>query len=186
MNARVLPLLMLPLLSAFSSANESAIEVFSKTASFEEVRDNLALEVTRRGMALTQTIAVNDMLEKTAKEVGAVRPVYVNAEALAFCSPSLGRKLMEANSSNIVYCPLMVSIYVLPEAPKVVNIAYRRIPKGSSTQSQKLFRDVDALVIGIIKDAISGGRDDASDKDKESSLPRKPVTSPLASAKVAG
>ncbi len=102
MNARVLPLLMLPLLAAFSNANESAIEVFSKTASFEEVRDNLALEVTRRGMVLTQTIAVNDMLEKTAKEVGAVRPVYVNAEALAFCSPSLGRKLMEANSSNIV------------------------------------------------------------------------------------
>jgi len=92
MNARVLPLLMLPLLAAFSNANESAIEVFSKTASFEEVRDNLALEVTRRGMVLTQTIAVNDMLEKTAKEVGAVRPVYVNAEALAFCSPSLGRK----------------------------------------------------------------------------------------------
>jgi hypothetical protein len=78
----------------------------------------------------------------------------------------------------------MVSIYVLPEAPKVVNIAYRRIPKGSSTQSQKLFRDVDALVIGIIKDAISGGHDDVS--DKESSLPRKPPASPLASVRVAG
>lgn len=183
MNARVVSFLLLSSLVPFAVANESSIEVFTKTASFEEVRDNLALEVTRRGMALTQTIAINDMLEKTAKDVGAIRPVYVNAEALAFCSPSLGRKLMEANSSNIVYCPLMVSIYVLPEAPKVVNVAYRRIPKGSSTQSQKLFRDVDALVIGIIKDAINAGHDEPA--DKESNLQRKPVSSPLAAAKVA-
>lgn len=164
-------------------ANEASIEVFSKSGSFEEVRDNLALEVTRRGMALTHSIQINDMLEKTAKEVGAIRPVYVNAEALEFCSPGLGRKLMEANSSNIVYCPLMVSIYVVPEAPKVVNVAYRRIPKGGSAQSQKLFRDVDALVIGIIKDALNPAKGESDEKE---SAVRKPLLAPLAAVKTPG
>lgn len=164
-------------------ANEATIEVLSKTGSFEEVRDNLALEVTRRGMALTHSIQINDMLEKTAREVGAIRPVYVNAEALEFCSPGLGRKLMEANSSNIVYCPLMVSIYVVPEAPKVVNVAYRRIPKGGSTQAQKLFRDVDALVIGIIKDALNPPK---TEPDEKESAVRKAPLAPLAAVRTAG
>ncbi len=165
------------------SASEAAVEVFSRIGSFQDVRDNLALEVTRRGMALTHSIQVNEMLEKTAKDVGAVRPVYVQAEALEFCSPALGRKLMEANSANIVYCPLMVSIYVLPEAPRVVNVAYRRIPKGSSAQSQKLFREVDGLVIGIIRDALNPGREESGDKD---SAVRKPLAVPLASVRGLG
>lgn len=180
MNARALLVFCSTWLFAGAAlANEPAIEVYSKIGNFEEVRDNLALEVTRRGMALTHSIRINEMLEKTAKEVGAVRPVYLEAEALEFCSPGLGRKLMEANSSNIVFCPLMISIYVLPETPKVVNVAYRRIPKGSSAQTQKLFRDVDSLVIGIIKDALNPGKEEGA--EKESAVRRPPLT-PLAAA----
>ena len=128
--------------------------VFTKTGSFEDVRDAVDMAITDRGMVVNNVSHVGEMLERTGKDLGETRQIFLKAEVLEFCSAVVSRKMMEADPDDIVFCPYAISVYVVPEKPNEVRIAYRKPQIVGSHASQKALKAVDELLSGIVKDAL--------------------------------
>jgi uncharacterized protein (DUF302 family) len=126
---------------------------FSTHGDFNEVLEFLKLAITDRGIKINNISHIGEMLARTAKDVGATKKIYINAQAIEFCSASLSRKMMEADASNIVFCPYIIFIYELPEQPKTIQIAFRRLA-GGPQKSGPVLDEVENLLEDIIKDAI--------------------------------
>lgn len=125
-----------------------------KRASFEDIRDAVEMAITNRGLVVNNVAHIGDMLARTGKDLGDTRQIYVKAEALEFCSAVLSRKMMEANPDNIVFCPYIISIYVLPDKPGEVRVAYRKPHITGNPASQKALKAVDDLLSGIVSEAL--------------------------------
>jgi len=128
--------------------------VFTKAGSFDDAKDAVEMAITERGMVVNNVSHVGEMLERTGKDLGNSRQIFLKAEALEFCSAVVSRKMMEADPDNIVYCPYVISVYVVPEKPHEVRVAYRRPQITGSPASQQALKAVDELLSGIIKDAL--------------------------------
>ena len=128
--------------------------VFTKTGSFDDVRDAVEMAITDRGMVVNNVSHVGEMLERTGKDLGETRQIFLKADVLEFCSAVVSRKMMEPDPDNIVFCPYTISIYVVPEKPDEVRIAYRKPQLVGSLASQKAIKAVDELLSGIVKDAL--------------------------------
>jgi uncharacterized protein (DUF302 family) len=127
---------------------------FTKTGSFDDVKDAVEMAITDRGMVVNNVSHVGEMLERTGKDLGNSRQIYLKAEALEFCSAVVSRNMMEADPDNIVYCPYVISVFVVPEKPNEVRVAYRKPQITGSPASQQALKAVDELLSGIIKDAL--------------------------------
>lgn len=141
-------------LSHGALAEGDHMAVFTKAGSFDDVRDAVEMAITDRGMVVNNVAHVGEMLERTGKDLGGARQVYLKAEALEFCSAVVSRKMMEADPDNIVFCPYVISVYVVPEKPNEVRVAYRKPGVVGSPASQQALKAVDELLSGIVKDAL--------------------------------
>lgn len=128
--------------------------VFTKVGSFDDVRDSLEMAITDRGLVVNNVSHVGEMLERTGKDLGNNRQIFIKAEALEFCSAVASRKMMEANPDNIIFCPYIISVYVVPEKPNEVRVAYRKPDISGSPASQEALKAVDELLSGIVKDTL--------------------------------
>jgi len=135
-------------------AEDGHMAVSIKAESFEDVRDAVEMAITDRGMVVNNVSHVGEMLERTGKDLGATKQVFLKAEALEFCSAVVSRKMMEADPDNIVFCPYVISVYVVPEKPNEVRVAYRKPQIVGSPGSQDALKAVDALLSGIVNDAL--------------------------------
>ena len=130
------------------------MSVSTKKGSFEDVRDAVEMAITDRGLVVNNVSHVGDMLERTGKELGATKQIYLKAEVLEFCSAVISRNMMEPDPDNIVFCPYVISIYVVPEKPKEVRVAYRKPQVAGTPESQKALKEVEELLSGIVKEAV--------------------------------
>jgi len=128
--------------------------VYTKTGSFEDVRDYVEMAITDRGLVVNNVSHVGDMLERTGNELGATKQIYLKAEVLEFCSAVVSRNMMEPDPDNIVFCPYVIAVYVVPEKPDEVRVAYRKPQIVGSPASQKALKAVDELLSGIVKEAL--------------------------------
>jgi uncharacterized protein (DUF302 family) len=128
--------------------------VFTKTGNFEDVRDDVEMAITDRGMVVNNVSHVGEMLARTGKDLGGSKQIFIKAEALEFCSAVVSRKMMEPDPDNIVFCPYVIAVYVVPEKPGEVRIAYRKPLVVGSPASQNALKAVDELLSGIVKDAL--------------------------------
>jgi uncharacterized protein (DUF302 family) len=135
-------------------AADGYMAVFTKTGKFEDVRDDVEMAITGRGLVVNNVSHVGEMLDRTGKDLGDDRQIFLKAEALEFCSAVVSRKMMEAAPDNIIFCPYIISIYVLPGKPNEVRIAYRKPQIVGSSASQAALKAVDELLAGIVKDAL--------------------------------
>lgn len=94
-------------------------------AKFEDVRDDLRLAIEGAGLVVDYHSHINRMLERTGKDVGSTRKLYVDAEAFVFCSAALSRRTMEADPANIAFCPYSIVVYERADQPGTVHVAYR-------------------------------------------------------------
>ena len=130
------------------------MSVSTKAGSFEDVRDAVEMAITDRGLVINNVSHVGDMLERTGKELGATKQIYLKAEVLEFCSAVVSRNMMEPDPDNIVFCPYTISVYVVPEKPNEVRVAYRKPQTVGSPVSRKALKAVDELLSGIVKEAL--------------------------------
>jgi len=131
-----------------------SIAVFTKTGNFEDVRDAVDMAITGRGLVVNNVSHLGEMLERTGKDLGKSRQIFLKAEILEFCSAVVSREMMEPDPDNIVFCPYAISVYVVPEKPDEVRVAYRKPHKVGSPDSQKALKAVDELLFGIVKEAL--------------------------------
>lgn len=150
-------LLVFMLLSGVSQltwAEGSHMSVFARQGSFAEAREAVEMAITGRGFVINNVSHVGNMLERTGKDLGGGKQVFVNAESLEFCSATVSRQMMEADPDNIVFCPYIISIYVLPEKPNEARIAFRKTQMVGAPASQKALKAVNDLLTDIVKEAL--------------------------------
>ena len=149
-------LLLAPVLAGGQPGDE--VTDYRKTyvskGSFADVRDNLELAITGRGIVVNNVSHIGNMLARTGKDVGASVQVYEHAEALEFCSAVLSRKMMEADPHNIVFCPYIISVYTLPGEQGRVYLSYRRPTLVGSEASRQSLQEVEQLLDEIIDESI--------------------------------
>lgn len=125
-------------------------------AAFEDVRQDVADAIIGRGLVIDYEAHIGDMLNRTAADVGAEKQVYAKADALQFCSATLSRRTMEADPANVAFCPYVVFVYQLADAPDEVVVGYRRLDESGSDESRAALADVNRLLDEIVQEAAGG------------------------------
>jgi uncharacterized protein (DUF302 family) len=137
------------------AADPHPVVTYSKKAKFEDVRDDLKFAIESKGLVIDYHSFVNKMIERTGKDLGSTRKVYVDVQAFVFCSAALSRKMMEADPANASMCPYSIAVYATAQEPDKVYVAYRRPwrPDGSAA-SKAALKEVEALLDGIARASL--------------------------------
>jgi uncharacterized protein (DUF302 family) len=135
------------------SQRDTYMKLYTVEGKFEDVRMDIEMAITDRGMVINNVSHIGDMLARTGKDLGADKQIFQKAEALEFCSSTVSRTMMETDPHNIVFCPYIIAIYTLPAENNKVYVAFRRpLPVGSAVSRQSL-EAVEQLLDDIIADA---------------------------------
>lgn len=137
------------------AADPPPVVSYSKKAKFEDVRDDLNSAIEDRGLVVDYHAFINKMIERTGKDLGSTRKVYLDAQAFVFCSAALSRKMMEADPANASMCPFSITVYATEQEPDRVYVTYRRPwrPDGSAA-SRAALNEVDALLDSIARASL--------------------------------
>jgi len=137
------------------AADPHPVVAYSKQAKFEDVRDDLKAAIEAKGLVIDYHSFVNRMLERTGKDVGSSKKLYLDAQSFVFCSASLSRKMMEADLANVAMCPYSMVVYATAQEPGKVYVAYRRPwrPDGSAA-SKAALAEVDSLLDSLAREAV--------------------------------
>jgi uncharacterized protein (DUF302 family) len=130
------------------------MSVSRKQGSFADVKEAIEMAITGRGLVINNVSHIGNMLSRTGNDLGGAKQVYLQAEALEFCSATVSRNMMVADPDNIVFCPYIIAIYVVPEMPNEVRVAYRKTQLVGSPESQKALTAVNELLSAIIAEAL--------------------------------
>ena len=137
------------------AADPSPVVSYARKAKLENVRDDLRAAIVGKGLVIDYESHVNRMLERTGKDVGSARKLYVDAQAYLFCSAVLSRKMMEADPANVVMCPYAITFYATAQQPDTVVVTYRRPWRPDAPPAaQAALREVEALLDGIAREAL--------------------------------
>jgi len=141
--------------AAALAAGPHPVVTYSKKAKFEDVRDDLKLAIEAKGLVIDYQSFVNRTLERTGKDVGSTRKLYIDARAFVFCSAALSRKTMEADPVNMAMCPYSIAVYAVAGEPERVYVSYRRPwrPDGSAASRTSL-KEVETLLDRIAREAV--------------------------------
>jgi uncharacterized protein (DUF302 family) len=141
--------------TASAQAGGDYLVVKSKQGKFEDVRDDLVNAIEGRGIKINHSNYIAEMLERTGKDLGATKQVYLQGEQVEFCKSNLSRAQMEADPSNMVFCPYIISVYTTPADANTVYVAYRKpIAPGAGKATQKALKDIDKLLLEIVTEAV--------------------------------
>jgi len=136
------------------TAQAQTIARYSTRGDFDAVKEEVLLAIQGRGLVVDHTSYIGNMLDRTAKDVGAGRSVYAQAQAVQFCSAVVSRKTMEVDPVNIAFCPYTIALYVRADDPKTVHVVFRRIAGAGSEASRASLGEVDKLLEGIVHEAL--------------------------------
>ncbi len=134
-------------------AAEGYVVLFKAQGTFQEVRDLLQIAIEGKGLKITHTNMIADMLERTGKDIGATKQIYVGGEQFEFCSATLSRRMMEADPHAMVMCPYSISVYTIPN-DKNVYLAYRKPAATRNPALKKVLAELEKLYTEIIKEAL--------------------------------
>jgi len=135
------------------SADEAPVKTVRVSGDFEDIRDNLRQAIEGKGINIAHTLPASDMLNRTGKDFGIEKNVFLQAETVEFCSARISHRLAQANHENILLCPFTISIYVLSDDPQHVYLSWRRPFAFSDTESQAAVQEMVELVETIIREA---------------------------------
>lgn len=153
---RLLLMGILVLTSACASAGSPRsdyMKLYTVEDDFENVRVDIEMAITERGMIINNVSHIGNMLARTGKDLGAGKKIFRQAEALEFCSATISRRMMETDPHNIVFCPYIIAIYTLPGEDNKVYVAFRRPLLVGSPESRQSLQAVEKLLEEIIADA---------------------------------
>ncbi|UCE89663.1 MAG: DUF302 domain-containing protein [Pseudomonadota bacterium] len=125
------------------------------SGTFEDVRDDVELAITGRGIKINNVAHIGKMLARTGKDLGGAKEVFTEAQAFEFCSATVSRATMEADPHNIVFCPYVIAVYALPNESNKVHIAFRRPLFVGTAASKASLEAVDKLLADIVSEVAN-------------------------------
>ncbi|MCU7915925.1 MAG: hypothetical protein KZQ65_08495 [Candidatus Thiodiazotropha sp. (ex Gloverina cf. vestifex)] len=102
----------------------SPVSLYTSEETFEDVIENIKMAIIDRGMLVSGTLHVSEMLNRIGPDLG-FSQVFSKAESVEFCSALISHKMSQAAPENIVICPFTIAVYVTETEPQKVNVAYR-------------------------------------------------------------
>ena len=135
---------LLSVLPLASAAQEVVLAPYD--GSFADATFAVENAIIGKGLVVDHVSHVGDMLDRTREDVGSDRVIFDAADVFLFCSAVTSREVMEADPSNIAYCPYGVFV---TDREGTVSIGYRRYPDGA-------MQAVEALLAEIVDEALSG------------------------------
>lgn len=128
---------------------------YSTNQDFDSVKSAVNEAIIEKGLVINNTSHIGAMLARTGSAVGAdSKQIFLKAEAYEFCSASVSRLTMEADPHNIVFCPYIISVYVLPNEPNKTYLSFRKPDLVGSKASKASLMEVEKLLRAIIEAAI--------------------------------
>jgi uncharacterized protein (DUF302 family) len=128
--------------------------VYESDSSFEDVIDGLKLAIQERGMYINNVMHMDEMLERTGKDLGMEETIYTHAQSIEFCSAVLSRRMTAEDPTRIVNCPFIIAVYTLPDEPDTTYVVHRRIP-AAETEASEVMRDVSQMLQDVADGAVS-------------------------------
>ena len=117
-------------------------------APFDDVTFAVEQAITNAGLVIDNTSRVGDMLARTKADVGGTKDLYTQADAYTFCSADVSRKVMEADVTNIQFCPYSIFVYETADQPGQVTVGHRQYPGETMAP-------VNALLSRIVDEAAA-------------------------------
>ncbi len=131
----------------------SMIKSYEIEVSYEDALFDLSEALTNKGLVIDNRAKVANMLNRTAKDVGATKTVYKNGEVLEFCSAKLSRDAMEADPLNMAFCPYSMFVYETTAKPGFVTFGYSMLAGASNPASKKALDAINKLIDDMVKEA---------------------------------
>lgn len=132
----------------------SAYAVYESESDFETVMEGAKMSIQERGMYINNVMHMNEMLERTGKDLGMDGKIYEKAQSIEFCSAVLSRKMSSEDPRRIVNCPFILSVYVLPGEPDKTYVAHRTV-SDREIQSSEIMAEVSEMLKGVAEGAVS-------------------------------
>ena len=140
------------LLPLTGNADEGPVKTVRVSGEFEDIRDGVRQAIEGKGINIAHTLPASDMLNRTGKDFGIEKNVFLQAETVEFCSARISHRLVQANAENILLCPFTISVYVLSDDPEHVYLSWRRPFSPSDTESQAAVQEMVELIEAIISE----------------------------------
>ena len=151
--ASVLSLILWALSTGALASGQPLVSYTSKQ-DFESIKSAVNEAIIEKGLVINNTSHIGEMLERTGKDIGGAKPIFLKAESYEFCSATVSRLTMEADPHNIVFCPYIISVYVLPKEPNKTYLSFRKPDAGGNKTSKAALKEVEKLLRSIIEQAI--------------------------------
>jgi uncharacterized protein (DUF302 family) len=119
--------------SAYAIASDSPFAVYESELPFDTVMQDLQMAIEGKGFHVNNIVHMDKMMERTGKDLGMDKQIFLRAESIEFCSAVLSRRMTEENPRRIVNCPFNISVYVLPSEPDTTYIVHRRVNLGDQS-----------------------------------------------------
>jgi hypothetical protein len=154
MNSLCFLLMVLPALAG--PVSEKSVQIYTVTAEgdYDEYKELLKLAISNRGVKISNTSHISDMLQRTREAVGATGNIFTHAEAIEFCSATLSRQMMAADAHNVLYCPYIIYIYELAGEEGKIYLAFRKLPLTGSQKSRQAIERVNKMLTDIILETL--------------------------------
>lgn len=115
--------------------------------SFDDVAFAVENAIIGQGLVIDMVSHVGDMLERTRADMNSEQVLFGRADIFVFCSASASRAVMEADPSNIQYCPYGIQVIEAAADDATVIVAY--VERSSPSMAP-----VNALLAAIVADAV--------------------------------
>jgi len=146
-------LLALASISSLAQEGNSTIKSYEFEGSYEDALFDLGEALINKGLVIDNQARVANMLNRTAKDIGATKTVYKNGEVLEFCSAKLSRDAMEADPLNMAFCPYRMFVYETTAKPGFVTVGYPVLGGASGPASKKALDAINKLVDDMVREA---------------------------------
>jgi len=141
---------------ANADAGDDQIHLRQVDAEFDDVSFALESAIENRGYVIDYHGAIGEMLERTAQDVGEGPSPYLKADTWQFCSSLLSRRAMQADPTNIAFCPYVLFAYETSAEPGTVVVGFRNHGDDDSSggDSQRALEAVDRELADIVAEAV--------------------------------
>ena len=126
---------------------QTAPTTYEVEDSFDNVTFAVENAILGAGLIVEHVSHVGEMLERTRVDIGSDRVLFTQADVYSFCSAKISRQVMEADSSNIQFCPYGIFVYELADKPGTVVVGHRSYD-GTMAPVQELMTTIISDAVG--------------------------------------
>lgn len=119
-----------------AAADEAVVRRQLVGADFASAREALIEAIEGEGLVVGAELSINDMLARTAGDLGKSASPFAQAVTVQFCSTGVAWQLIEEDAAQVALCPLSISLYATAAEPERIMLAYRSPGHASAARRQ--------------------------------------------------